>query len=113
MQELIRNMYISSNQHKDYRESCNKRDQKDVKSIIDYLEEKSSFSDGGDLRSIASSVLSDKTTKVDVARNVGQKMVDRMAGLHIADCTFKKKDQVVLMSDSSSVKVGIFNKISL
>ena len=28
-----------------------------------------------------------------------------MAGQHIADFTFKKKDQEVLMSDSSSVKV--------
>ena len=105
MQELIGNMYTSSDQHKDYSESHKKRDQKDVKSIIDYLEERSPFSDGGDLRSIASGVVSDKTANVDEARNVGQKIVDRMAGQHIADFTFKKKDQVVLMSDSSSVKV--------
>ena len=69
MQELIGNVYASSDQHKDYSES-HKKDQKDVKSIIDYLEERSLFSDEGDLRSIASGVVSDKTANVDKARNV-------------------------------------------
>ena len=92
MQELIGNMYTSSDQHKDYSESTKKRDQKDVTSIIDYLEERNPFSDGGDLRSIASGVVSDKTANVEEARNVGQKIVNRMAGQHIADFTFKKKD---------------------
>ena len=51
------------------------------------------------MRSIASGVVLDKTANVDEARNVGQKIIDRMAGQHIADFTFKKKDQVVLMTD--------------
>ena len=77
----------------------------DIKSIKDYLEERSPFSDGGDLRSSASGVVSDKTANIDEARNVGQKIIDRIADQHFADFTFKKKDQVVLMSNSSSVKV--------
>ena len=97
-------MYTSSDQHKDYGEYL-KKTQKDVKSIIDYLEERSPFSDGGDLRSMACGVVSGKTANVDEARNVGQKIVDQMAGQHIMDFTFQKKDQVVLMSDNSSVNV--------
>ena len=71
----------------------------DVKRIKDYLEERSPFFDEGDLRSSASGVVSDKTANIDEARNVGQKILDRIADQHFADFTIKKKDQVVLMSN--------------
>ena len=51
MQELIGNMYTSSDQHKDYNESHKKET---IRMLIDYLEGRSTLSDGGDLRSIVS-----------------------------------------------------------
>jgi len=105
MQELSGKKFASSEQHKDCSESRMNRDDGDVQRLVEFLEERNPFSEDADLRSIATGVVADKGVNVDEARKVGQKVIERMVGKPVSEFSFKKKEQVVLMNDSSCVKI--------
>ena len=50
-------------------------------------------------------VFADKSVNVDEAKKVGQNIIEKISGKQVSQLSFKKKEQAVLMNDSSCVKI--------
>lgn len=82
-----------------------KRDRKDAESTIEYLEERNPFKTGPYLRSIISGVISDGSN-AHKAREIGEKVISKMAGKTVKEFTFKKKDIIIQMNDKAGIKIN-------
>ena len=106
MQTFSGAVYTSSEQHRDTNLSVRKRDKKDTEVVTEYLLERNPFKTDTDLRSITSGVVSHDST-ADQAKQIGERIVTKMAGQKVNEFSFKKKDAVVPMNDKSAFKMTI------
>ena len=104
MQKLTEADYVTSDQHKDATPARQSRDNKDTRSLLDYLQHINPFERDSSLQSIATGVTAERTVNADNATEVGSKILQSMTGKNVSDFTFKK-DTVVTMDSKSCAKV--------
>ena len=79
MQELTELDYTASEQHKNMSDSRIKRDMKDTKTILEFMEARDPFSEDSTLRSIVTGVIADNRVNMDKAKKLGQNILKTMA----------------------------------
>ena len=104
MQGLIRPK-DSNDKHKECSEARIKRDSRDVHIMIDYLLDRNPFSSEKELRSISSGVVASEKTNVDNAKQLGSEIVKNMEGQKVQEIVLRKKDQVIIMTDTATLKI--------
>lgn len=67
------------------RQKQDKRDQKDVLTIIDVMKDRSPFADDTNLRNIETGVLTDRSINADNAKEVGYKIIKSIKSRTILD----------------------------
>ena len=105
MQKLTEVDYVTSDQHKDATLARQSRDDKDTRSLLDYLQHRSPFDRDSSLQSVATGVTADTNVNADKAKEVGSKILQSMVGKNVGDFTFKKNDTVVTMDSKSCAKI--------
>ena len=78
---------------------------KDTHTLLLTMSERNPFAESTSLRNIMTGV--NATGDVDVCRTkeIGQKIMDSMTGIPVAQYTFKRSDQVTTLQSKSSVRV--------
>ena len=74
-----------------------KRDMKDTKTILEFMEARDPFSEDSTLRSIVTGVIADNRVYVDKAKEVGQNILKTMIHKSTEEYTFKKDKQAITM----------------
>lgn len=87
------------------RQKQDKRDQKDVLTIIDVMKDRSPFADDTNLRNIETGVVADRSVNADNAKEVGDKIIKSIKSRTILEFCFKRKDQIVTMASKTSLKI--------
>ena len=105
MQELSGAKYSTNEQNKETGKYRQRRDMKDTHTLLLTMAERNPFAESTSLRNIVTGV--NATGDVDVCRlkEIGQKMLDSMTGIPVAQYTFKRSDQVTTLQSKSSVRV--------
>ena len=85
--------------------SRQRRDMKDSHTLLLTMSERNPFAESTSLRNIMTGV--NATGDVDVcrAKEIGQKIMDSMTGIPVAQYTFKRSDQVTSLQSKCSVRV--------
>ena len=79
MQVFSATNYATSEQHQDASLSRRKRDSHDVKRVVQFLQARSTFEEADtSLRNIETGVTADKRVNVDVAFDIGKKIIHNM-----------------------------------
>ncbi len=92
-----------SQQHQDITKSRVKRDNDDLRNIVNFLEQSSPFDkDISNLKSISTGVSAANHCNAEESKVIGQRILKSMEGKSLAQFSFKKKDQAVLMTSKSS-----------
>jgi len=105
MQDLTSVSYMTSEQHKEVSMTRQKKDLADIQELLTFLTPRNPFHENTQLRSIVTGVMADATVNVQCAREVGNKILKQMVGKSIAQYSFKNKEQVITLSNSSVVKI--------
>lgn len=105
MQEVSAVGFYRSEQHKEETKARQKRDQKDVLTIIDVMKDRSPFAGDTNLRNIETGVVADRSVNADNAKEVGDKIIKSIKSRTILDFSFKRKDQIVTMASKTSLKI--------
>ncbi len=99
MQELTSENYMMSEQHIDTSASRHGKDMADTDKLIDFLISRCPFHDNTSLYSIITRVTADSTVSVP------KMLVLTYYKKSIAEHSFKKKEQLVTLSDNSTVRI--------
>ena len=96
--------YSTNEQNKETGKSRQRRDMKDTHTLLLTMFERNPFAENTSLRNIKTGV--NATGDVDVcrAKEIGQKIMDSMTGIPVAQYTFKSSDQVTTLQSKSSVR---------
>ena len=105
MQELSGAKYSTNEQNKETGKSRQRRDMKDTHTLLLTMSERNPFAESTSLRNIMTGV--NATGDVDVcrAKEIGQKIMDSVTGIPVAQYTVKRSDQVTTLQSKSSVHV--------
>ena len=103
MQNLTGETFITSEQHKETSKARMEKDYQDVQSLIQYLAPRNPFSPT--LRNIATGMAAHPSVNCDIAKEVGDQILNSMIGQKVAAYTFHKRNQAVTMSKEASVKI--------
>ena len=92
MQELSGAKYSTNEQNKETCKSRQQRDMKDTHTLLLTMSERNPFAESTSLSNIMTGV--NATGDVDVcrAKEIGQKIMDSMTGIPVAQYTFKRSD---------------------
>ena len=105
-QELSGAKYSTNEQNKETGKSRQRRDMKDTHTLLLKMSERNPFAETTSLRNIMTGV--NATGDVDVcrAKEIGQKIMDSVTGIPVAQYTVKRSDQVTTLQSKSSVRVA-------
>ena len=106
MQEFTELSFTSSKQHKDSTTPRIQRDQEDRVKLLQELLQCNPFSKGSELRNVVTGVVANDDVNVHEYEAVGKAMVQKMVGQPMFTYSFKRKDIVKTLGDSSLVKVN-------
>ena len=107
MQVFSATNYATSEQHQDASLSRRKRDSHDVKQVVQFLQARSPFEEADtSLRNIETGVTADKRVNVDVAFDIGTKIIHNMVGQPVDEYVYTRKGQAVPLSDNTSIKIN-------
>ena len=106
MQEFTNVQYATSDQHKDMSQSRQERDVKDTNTMLLFLASRDPFGDDPSLHSIATGATAGNKVNVDVAKKIGDKVLESLAGKAVQDVSFKKKEQAVTMKVNTGIQVN-------
>ena len=87
--------FHTSEQHKDTTASRISRDNKDIFSLLEYLEDRNPFTETTSLRSIASGVTACLESNIDNAAEVGSRILEKMDDQEVNKHVFKRKDHAI------------------
>ncbi|XP_021375007.1 uncharacterized protein LOC110464230 [Mizuhopecten yessoensis] len=94
--QYFTNAYLfTCEQHRDASSARQSRDVSDTLEILNYLSQRNPFSPDNTLHSIANGMTADKTVNVDQFKNVGNKILNYIAGKKVDEHSFKRSDQAV------------------
>lgn len=85
LQEVSAVGFYTSEQHKEETKARQKRDKKDLLTIIDVMKDRSPFADDTNLRKIETGVLTDRSINADNAKEVGYKIIKSIKSRTILD----------------------------
>jgi len=85
IQKLTEADYVTSDQHKDATPARQSRDDKDTRSLLDYLQHRNPFERDSSLQSIATGVTAECTVNADKAKEVGSKILQSMKGKNVSE----------------------------
>ena len=91
MQKLTGTGYQTSEQHVESPKARTDGDTKDNNTLLDFLKERSPFTDEKTLRNIKTRMVADSDVNVDNAREFGEKIVNGIAGQTISEISFEKE----------------------
>ena len=97
MQDFTEVTFSSSEQHKDTSEARISRDLKDTNSLLSFFQVRDPFSDDCSLRNIETGVTAIDTVNADVAKEVGNKILEKMTGQYCKDFVFKRANQAITL----------------
>eukprot|EP00795_Rhopilema_esculentum_P011181 gene11182-biopygen2781 len=97
MQEFTEVTFSSSEQHKDTSEARISRDLKDTNSLLSFFQVRDPFSDDCSVCNIATGVTAIDTVNADVAKEVGNKILEKMTGQYCKDFLFKRANQAITL----------------
>jgi hypothetical protein len=94
-------IFNNSTQHQDISKSRVKRDEQDIKLLLNFLKESSPLvGESKTLRSIAADVSASNHCNVDDSKAIGLRIIESMRDKLVAEFSFKKKDQAQLMTSN-------------
>ena len=105
MQELSGAKYSTNEQNKETGKSRQRRDKKDTHTLLLTISERNPFAESTSLRNIITGVNATGDVYVCSAKEIGQKILDSMTGIPVAQFTFKRSDQVTTLQSKSPVRV--------
>ena len=105
MQDFTEISFSTSDQHKDMSSARLKRDEKDSKTILSYLQDRSPFSSDVSLRNICTGVVAQASAYTERAESIGKSILSCMENECAIEYTFKKKNQAVPIEANSTVKI--------
>ena len=82
MQNLTEIGFSTSKQHKEMSLSRLKRDEKDAKAVLSYLQDRSPFSSNISLRNISTGVLAQASANVESTESIGKAILSCMEWIH-------------------------------
>lgn len=97
--------YNSGEQNKDMSKARQERDMQDIRKHLCFFEDRNPLHARVSLRNIATGVTADKSVNVDLAKNIGQEILNPMDGNVVADYSFKRNKQAVTLNVKSSIKI--------
>ena len=89
-----------------------RRDMKDTKTILEFIEARDPFGEDSTLRSIVTGVFADNRVNVDKAKEVDQNILKTMTHKNTEEYTFKKDKQAVTM-DTYMISEVIHKEIQI
>lgn len=95
MQDLTGTTYSTSDQHKESSPSRIARDQKDIKSLLEFLADRNPFLSDTSLRNIETGEIAVEKVNADKALDIGQSIIASMTGQNVVGFSFKKSCQIV------------------
>ena len=105
MQKFSGVLYETSDQHKDTSAAKQTRDVSDTLKLITYFKERDPFVKNDSLFNIANGMAAQEGVNVDMARELGNRVVTSLAGKSVEVFTFRKANQAVTLSSRSTVKI--------
>jgi hypothetical protein len=106
MQQFTGTTFYTSNQHKDTNPTRTARDDNDTRKILAFFQDHSPFDEtDGVLRNIETGVAADSRVNADQAKTIGETIVESMAGKFVNEYSFKRSNQIVTLSDKTSVRI--------
>ena len=104
MQKVENLQYETSDQHKESTKSRQERDNKDLMTVVNFLNERNPFIENSSLRNIETGVSATDEVNVQHACGIGQSIVDSMDGMDAFSISFKRNRQVKTLNEKSKVK---------
>ena len=105
MQEVTGSEGATRSQHAESSLSRQKRDDKDMRSLLNFLLSRNPFACDETLRSISTGVMADQPVNSDRAKEVGHTILESMRNTAVKDYKFRKTELVVAMGLKASAKV--------
>ena len=97
--------YETSEQHKEMSTARLKRDEKDSKAVLQYLQDRNPFTDDTSLRNISTGVVAQASANAERAEEIGKSILSSMENEATIEYTFKKKDRVTPIETNSTVTI--------
>ncbi|KAL8576695.1 hypothetical protein ACOMHN_025170 [Nucella lapillus] len=97
--------FATSEQHKDASAARQSRDHKDTQALLHFFYRRNPFLGDGKLRSLATGQEADESVNVDMAKQIGQNILDSMTGSIVSDVKFKKCNQAVTLATKTTISV--------
>ena len=91
MQKFTQTDYVTSYKHKDVTLARESRDDKDTRSLIDYLHHRGPFLRQSSLQSIATGVIVLSAVNADTAKEVGCRILQPMTGKNLVTSYSKRR----------------------
>ena len=85
---------MTSDQHMDVTAARQARDDKDMRSILAYLQSRRPFERDSSPQNIATRIIADRSVNAEKAKEVRSKIIESMQGNNVHEYTFKKKEMV-------------------
>jgi hypothetical protein len=106
MQQLTGVNQNTGEQNKDMTASRQSQDWKDTQMLLHTLNDRNPFQVEGNLSNIANGIQASDSVNVDVAKDVGLKILNDMTGKTPASHSFKRKDQAVTLAAKTALKIN-------
>ena len=106
MQQLTSVTYETSEQHKDILQARQKRDATDSEKLISFIQSRSPFDADPPLQNIVSGITAGPEVNVHHGTQIGEVILNDMAGKPVLKYSFKKKAQAVTFDSKAAGKVG-------
>ena len=104
MQKVENLHYETSDQHKESTKSRQERDNKNLMTVVNFLNERNPFFENSSLRNIETGVSATEDVNVQHACGIGQIIVDYMDGMDAFSISFKRNRQAKTLNEKSKVK---------
>ena len=105
MQELTCVDYNTREQNKDITKARQKRDWEDTQTVLSCLKDRDPFSSRPSLQNIFTGVHANSTVNVDMAKVLGDTILDDMQDKNAVEYSFKRKNQAITLADKSAIQI--------
>ena len=105
MQQLTSVKYATSEQHKDLSKARQARDIADTNKLVSVLAERNPFEESPSLQNIVTGVATREDVNVELAEEVGQKILEDMTGNNVNQYVFRNRNQVITPESKSTIKI--------
>jgi len=106
MQQLTSVMLKTSEQHKDSSVARRKRDAADSQKLLSFIEWRSPFDADRGLQNVVTGISAGPHVNVHHAKEIGEAILNKMAGKGVLQHSFKRKDQAANFDSKATVKIG-------